>query len=78
MAALAALAASGGPASDPAAVALTIAVSALRRADSVGSHSRLDFPQRFADRRRMLLTLGEALAEAAALAPDIRARRARR
>ena len=87
-AALAALAASSGPASDPAAVALTIAVSALRRADSVGAHSRLDFPQCPADRRRIRLTLAEALsdaaalsaaaapAEAAALAREILARRA--
>ena len=75
-AALAALAASGGPASDPAAVALTIVVSALRRADSVGAHSRLDFPQRPAERRRIRLTLGEALAAAASLAPEIRVRRA--
>ena len=74
--ALAALAALSGPASDPAAVALMIAVSALRRADSVGAHSRVDFPQRPADRRRTRLTLGEALAEAAALAPQVHARRA--
>jgi L-aspartate oxidase len=75
-AALAALAASGGPASDPAAVALTIVVFALRHRDSVGAHSRLDFPQRPADRRRIRLTLAEALPDAAAPAPEIRSRRA--
>ena len=75
-AALAALAASGGPASDPAAVALTIAVSALRRADSVGAHSRLDFPQRPRTVAAFGSTLAEALSDAAALAPEIRARRA--
>ena len=81
-AALAALASSTGPVADPAAVALTIVVSALRRADSVGAHSRLDCPQRPADRHRIRLTFGEALsdaaalAEAAALAPEIRSRRA--
>ena len=74
--ALATLAASGGAASDPAAVALTIVVSALRRADSVGAHSRLDFPQRPAGYRRIRLTLGEALDETTALAPEIHARRA--
>jgi L-aspartate oxidase len=80
--ALAALASSTGPVSDPAAVALTIVISALRRADSVGAHSRLDFPQRPAGCRRIRLTLAEALSDAAELAeaagpaPDIRSRRA--
>ncbi len=73
---LAALARSAGPAADPAAVALTIVVSALRREASIGAHCRLDFPERPAEPRRSRLTLNEALAEAAAIAPDILAKRA--
>ena len=73
---LAALARSAGPAADPALVALTIVVSALRREASIGAHCRLDFPERPAEPRRSRLTLNEALAEAAAIAPDILAKRA--
>ncbi len=73
---LAALAASGSSAADPAAVAMMIVVAALRREHSIGAHSRIDFPQRPAAPRRSRLTLGEAFAEAAAIAPEIRARRA--
>ncbi|MGO9420498.1 L-aspartate oxidase [Roseiarcus sp.] len=73
---LGALAASGSPAADPASVALMIAVAALKREHSLGAHSRIDFPERPATPRRLRLTLGEAFAEAAALAPEIRARRA--
>jgi L-aspartate oxidase len=74
---LAALAtATGSPAADPAAVALMIAVAALKREHSIGAHSRLDFPERPAEPRRSRLTLGDAYAEAAAFAPDIRVRRA--
>ena len=67
---LAALARSAGPAANPALVALAIVVSALRREASVGAHCRLDFPERPALPRRSRITLNEALAEAAAVAPD--------
>ena len=73
---LAVLAATGSPAADPAAVALMITVSALKREHSIGAHKRLDFPERAAEPRRSRLTLSEAFAEAAAFAPNIRARRA--
>jgi L-aspartate oxidase len=73
---LAALARSAGPAADPAVTALAIVVSALRREASVGAHCRLDFPQRPAEASRSRVTLDEALAKAAAIAPDILAKRA--
>jgi L-aspartate oxidase len=73
---LAALAVSGSPAADPAAVALMIAVAALRRKHSLGAHSRLDYPQRPVEPRRSTLALGEALADAAPIAPARRIRRA--
>jgi L-aspartate oxidase len=73
---LAALARSAGPTADPALVALMIVVSALRRDASIGAHCRLDFPERPAELRRSRITLNEALAEAAAIAPDILAKRA--
>ncbi len=73
---LAVLARSAWPAADPAAVALTIVVSALRREHSVGAHCRLDFPERPAEPLRSRITLNEALAAAAAIAPDIVAKRA--
>jgi len=73
---LAALAYSAGPAADPAAVALAIVVSALRREHSVGAHCRADFPQRPAELRRSRITLDEALVEAAAIAPRHPAKRA--
>ena len=73
---LAALARSVGPAADPAVAALAIVVSALRREASIGAHCRLDFPERPAEPSRSRLTLDEALAEAAAIAPDILAKRA--
>jgi L-aspartate oxidase len=73
---LAQLARSAGPAADPAAVALAIAVSALRREASLGAHCRLDFPGRPAEPRRSAITLDEALAEAAAIAPPNLAKRA--
>ncbi len=73
---LAALATLGAAAADPAAVALTIVVAALRREHSLGAHSRTDFPERPAEPRRSRLTLGEAFAEAAAIAPAVRARSA--
>jgi len=73
---LAALARSAGAAADPALVALAIVVSALRREASIGAHCRLDFPERPVEPRRSRLTLNEVLAEAAAIAPDILAKRA--
>ena len=73
---LAVLAASGAPAADPASVALMIVVAALRREHSLGAHSRIDFPERPTTPRRSRLTLAEAFVEAAAIAPDIGARRA--
>jgi L-aspartate oxidase len=73
---LTALARSTGPAPDPAAVALAIIVCALRREHSLGAHSRFDFPARPAAPRRSLITLDEALAEAAAIAPHTLAKRA--
>ena len=74
--ALRTLAASGTPAADPAAVALMIAVAAWKREHSLGAHSRLDFPERPAAPRRSRLTLADAFADAGALVPDRRARRA--
>jgi L-aspartate oxidase len=73
---LAALARSAEPTADPAAVALTIVVSALRREHSLGAHCRLDFPERPAAPRRSRIKLDEALAEAAAIAPHNLAKRA--
>ena len=73
---LAALARSAGPAADPAAVALCIVITALRSAYSAGAHSRLDFPNRPAEPRRSRITLAEAFAEAAAIAPHNLAKRA--
>ena len=67
---------SAGPAADPAAVALAIVVSALRREASLGAHCRIDFPERPAEPRRSRITLDEALAEAAAIAPDKLTKRA--
>jgi len=73
--ALADLAASNGPAADPAAVALMIAVAALRREHSLGAHYRTDFPSPPKARERSRLTLDEAFAAAAAV-PPVFARRA--
>jgi L-aspartate oxidase len=73
---LAALARSSGPAADPAAVALAILVSALRREGSLGAHCRRDFARRPAEPRRSRITLDEALAEAAAISPHSLAKRA--
>jgi L-aspartate oxidase len=73
---LAEMAAANGPAADPAVVALTIAVTALRREHSLGAHCRADFPSAPAARVRSRLTLDEAFAAAAAFAPPVRIRRA--
>ncbi|RWQ62078.1 L-aspartate oxidase [Mesorhizobium sp.] len=54
-------------ASDPALIALMIAVAALRRDESRGSHYRSDFPTRNAKARSSRLTLATAMKVAAAL-----------
>jgi len=74
--ALAEIAASNGPAADPAAVGLIIAVAALRRDHSLGAHYRTDFPSAPSARERSRLTLDEAFAAAAAAVPPVRAKRA--
>ena len=73
---LAEMAAANGPAADPAAVALMIAVAALRREHSLGAHYRTDFPWAPAARERSRLKLDEAFAAALAYAPRHRIRRA--
>jgi L-aspartate oxidase len=70
------MAAANGPAADPAAVALMIAVAALRREHSLGAHYRADFSSAPAAPERSRLTLDEAFAAAAAYAPPVRIRRA--
>ena len=72
----AAMARSGLPAADPAAVALMIVVAALAREHSIGAHCRLDFPERPVEPRRSCLTLDGAFAEADAIAPHNLAKRA--
>ena len=73
--ALADMAGSNGHAADPAAVALMIAVAALRRQHSLGAHYRTDFPSPPKARERSRLTLDEAFSAAAAV-PPVLARRA--
>ncbi len=68
-AALADMAVSNGPAADPAAVGLMVAVAALRREHSLGAHYRTDFPSAPATRERSRLTLDDAFAQAAAISP---------
>jgi L-aspartate oxidase len=53
-----------GAESDPAIVALMIAVAALRREESRGAHWRTDFPERASDARRATLRLADAIATA--------------
>ena len=66
---LAELALAGGPAADPAAVALMIALAALRREESRGAHCRTDFPLKASEARRSTLRLASALAFAGDRAP---------
>ncbi|MER8402582.1 L-aspartate oxidase [Mesorhizobium sp. M1348] len=54
-------------ASDPALIALMIAIAALRREESRGSHYRSDFPTRSAQARSSRLTLASAMTAAAEL-----------
>lgn len=61
------IAADNEAASDPAVVALMIAIAALRREESRGSHYRSDFPGREADARPSRLTLKMAMQAAVAL-----------
>lgn len=64
---LAPLANGNSAASEPAAVALMMAVAALRREESRGAHCRADFPVRGAVAHRSKITLLEALETAAAI-----------
>ncbi|PSJ62924.1 L-aspartate oxidase [Pseudaminobacter soli (ex Li et al. 2025)] len=54
---------------DPAAVALMMTVSALRREESRGAHSRTDFPTHSAVALRSRLTLAEAIEAAGSTTP---------
>ncbi|ESY78562.1 hypothetical protein X739_31820 [Mesorhizobium sp. LNHC220B00] len=54
-------------ASDPALIALMIAIAALRREESRGSHCRSDFPTRRAQARTSRLTFASAMTVAAEL-----------
>ncbi|MCG7505408.1 L-aspartate oxidase [Mesorhizobium retamae] len=65
---LAPIAAGYDAASDPALVALMIAVAAHRREESRGAHFRADFPQRGTGPRSLRLTLGRTFEAAASLA----------
>lgn len=62
----------GGPASDPAVVALLIAVFAHARRHCAGAHARTDFPQSCPDPLRQRMTLDDALSLAhAAVSPAL-------
>jgi L-aspartate oxidase len=68
------LATSDQPASDPALVGLMIVISALRREESRGAHTRTDFPAHETTWiKRPHLTLDEALATARASVPELAA-----
>lgn len=71
------LAAGGDPGSDPAMVALMIAVAALRREESRGAHFRSDFPRHSAQPHSSRLTLDEAFKTTSSFA-DMAAPLARR
>ena len=62
-----------GPAADPALVGMLIAVAALRRRESRGSHFRNDFPTpRGAFSQRHTLTQQTAIQDAPAIAQNMR------
>ena len=63
------LALGGGPAADPAAVGLMIAIAALRREESRGAHWRSDFQTKNAIARPSRLTFDEAIVAARDFAP---------
>ncbi len=65
------LATGGGPAADPALVALMMTVAARRREESRGAHFRADFPGQALQAHPSLLTLDEALSAAADLTIQI-------
>ncbi len=71
---LAPIAAARDAASDPALVALMIAVAALRRKESRGSHFRTDFPRRDTQPRSLRLTFDGAFEASAALSNSLAAR----
>ncbi|MBX4906771.1 MULTISPECIES: L-aspartate oxidase [Rhizobium] len=76
IAALLPLAEGDGPGSDPAIVALLIAVFASLRVESRGAHARTDFPLQLADAQRRRMRLSQALEIARATPPYSLARSA--
>ncbi|PDT29511.1 L-aspartate oxidase [Rhizobium sp. L9] len=76
IAALLPLVEADGPASDPAIVALLVAVFASLRMESRGAHARTDFPLKLADAQRRRMRLSQALEIARATPPYSLARSA--
>lgn len=65
------LATSQQAASDPAIVALMIVITALRREESRGAHTRTDYPERAASAARTTLRLRDAFEAAKGCIPDL-------